>query len=72
MTVYSKINPDLTVARGKVTFDVSEFTNWYHGGADKVKEKRFLGKASRDGIRTKLDNKFTELNKRITSLRIPQ
>lgn len=46
MTVYSKINPDLKEERDKVTFDVEEFTKWYHGGAAKVQEKRFLGNFS--------------------------
>lgn len=41
-----KINPDLQEERDKVSFDVDEFTNWYHGGKDKVEEKRFLGKIS--------------------------
>lgn len=44
MPVISKINPDLQEARDKVTFKLEEFTNWYYGGVDKVKEKRFLGK----------------------------
>jgi hypothetical protein len=30
--------------RSKIPFNVEEFTNWYYGGADKVKEKRDLGK----------------------------
>lgn len=38
------LNSDLEDARNKVTFSVEEFTNWYHGGAEKVKEKRLLGK----------------------------
>lgn len=44
MPVVSKINPDLQEARDKVTFKTEEFTNWYYGGVDKVKEKRFFGK----------------------------
>lgn len=43
MPVASKINPDIKEERDKVEFNLEEFTNWYHGGADKVKEKRFLG-----------------------------
>lgn len=46
MPVSSKINPDIKEERDKVAFNVNEFTNWYHGGADKVEEKRFLGKIS--------------------------
>lgn len=48
MPVTSKVNPDITEERGKVGFNVDEFTNWYHGGADKVKEKRFLGAITAD------------------------
>jgi hypothetical protein len=43
MEVKSKMNPDLKEERGKVPFSVEEFTNWFHDGAEKVKEKRFLG-----------------------------
>lgn len=43
MPVISKIHPDLQEARDKVTFKLEEFTNWFYGGVDKVKEKRFLG-----------------------------
>lgn len=42
----SKVNPDIQEEREKVTFDINEFTNWFHGGKDKVEEKRFLGKFS--------------------------
>lgn len=44
MSVISKINPDLNDERTKVTFSTEEFTNWYYGGAENVKEKHFLGK----------------------------
>lgn len=44
MPVVSKVNKDLQDERDKVSFDVSEFTNWYYGGEDNVQEKRFLGK----------------------------
>lgn len=44
MPAVSKINPDLKEERDKVGFNVEEFTNWYYGGADNVKEKRFFGK----------------------------
>lgn len=43
MPVFSKVNPDLKEERDKITFNVEEFTNWYYGGAEKVKEKRFFG-----------------------------
>lgn len=43
MPVSSKVNPDIVEERKKVEFNIEEFTNWYHGGADKVEEKRFLG-----------------------------
>lgn len=44
MTALSKImNPDIREEREKVSFNIEEFTNWYHGGAEKVEEKRFLG-----------------------------
>ena len=39
----SKINPDIQEERDKAQFNVVDFTNWYHGGPDKVEEKRFLG-----------------------------
>lgn len=38
-----KVNPDLQEERDKVSFKVEEFTNWFHGGEEKVEEKRFLG-----------------------------
>lgn len=44
MSIVSKINPDIQEEREKVGFDVAEFTNWYHGGVEKVEEKRFLGR----------------------------
>ena len=43
MPVFSKVNQDLKEERDKVTFNIEEFTNWYHGGPEKVKEKRFFG-----------------------------
>lgn len=43
MPVQSKINPDLKEERDKVTFNVEEFTNWYHGGAENVADKKFVG-----------------------------
>lgn len=46
MTGLSKVNKDIKEERDKVSFSIEEFTNWYHGGADAVKEKRFLGERS--------------------------
>lgn len=43
MSVSSKINPDIQEERENISFKIEDFTNWFHGGADKVKEKRFLG-----------------------------
>lgn len=43
-SISTKINPDLQEERDKIPFDVEEFTTWYYGGADKVEEKRSLGK----------------------------
>lgn len=37
------MNKDLKEERDKVPFDIEELTNWLYGGAEKVKEKRFLG-----------------------------
>lgn len=44
MPISSKMNPDIKEERDKVSFNVEELTNWIYGSADKVKEKRFLGK----------------------------
>lgn len=41
--VLKKVNPDLQEERKKCTFNQEEFTNWYHGGAKKVEEKRWRG-----------------------------
>lgn len=40
------MNPDIKAERDKVGFKVEEFTNWFHGGPEKVKEKRFFGNSS--------------------------
>jgi hypothetical protein len=40
----TKVNPDIQEEREKVAFNIEEFTNWYHGGVEKVEEKRFLGR----------------------------
>lgn len=37
------MNRELRDEREKVPFNVEELTEWLYGGADKVKEKRFLG-----------------------------
>lgn len=50
MTAHSKMNPDIKEEREKVNFNIEEFTNWYHRGADKVEEKRFLGLLFRSGF----------------------
>lgn len=44
MPISSKMNSDIKEERDKVSFKIEEFTNWFYGGAEKVKEKRFLGK----------------------------
>lgn len=41
---HSKINQDLKDEREKISFDKEEFTQWFYGGAENVKEKRFLGR----------------------------
>jgi hypothetical protein len=40
----SNVNKDLKEERDKINFSVEEFTNWFYGGAEKVKEKRYIGK----------------------------
>lgn len=42
-SITNEMNRELKDEREKVPFDVEELTNWLYGGADKVKEKRFLG-----------------------------
>lgn len=44
MPIASKINKDLKEERDKVKFNVEEFTEWFYGGAEKVKEKRYMGR----------------------------
>lgn len=46
MPVFSKVVKDLQEERDKIAFNIEEFTNWYHGGAENVKDKRFFGKKS--------------------------
>lgn len=55
------MNPDIKEERDKVDFNVEEFTNWFHGGAAEVKQKRFLGK---NFVTSKVANfvKFIELS----------
>lgn len=43
MVPLNSINLDLKNERTKCTFDKSEFTNWWYGGADKVDQKRRIG-----------------------------
>jgi len=38
------VNKELKEERDKVNFNVDEFTNWFYGGAEKVKEKNYIGK----------------------------
>lgn len=38
------VSKELKEERDKVKFNVEEFTNWFYGGEEKVKEKRFMGK----------------------------
>lgn len=38
------MNTDIKEERAKVSFNIDEFTNWYHGGFENVKKKRFIGK----------------------------
>jgi hypothetical protein len=37
------MNKDLERERSRVPFSIEELTNWFYGGAENVKEKRFLG-----------------------------
>lgn len=43
MKELNQMNKELKEERDNVPFNIEEFTNWFYGGADKVKEKRFLG-----------------------------
>lgn len=38
------INPDLLKERKRATFNVEEFTVWWSGGEEKLKERRERGK----------------------------
>jgi hypothetical protein len=40
------MNKELQEERDKINFDIEELTNFFHGGAENVKKKRFLGKQS--------------------------
>lgn len=42
MSADQKVNKDLKEEREKVSFDIEEFSKWYHGGAQQLHEKRFL------------------------------
>lgn len=43
MAANTKVNSDLKEERGNIIFNIDEFTNWYYGGADNVKDKRYIG-----------------------------
>jgi hypothetical protein len=43
MPIPKTVNKDLQEERDKVKFNVAEFTNWFYGGAEKVKQKRKIG-----------------------------
>jgi len=36
------MNIDIKEEIAKVSFNIDEFTNWYHGGFENVKKKRFI------------------------------
>lgn len=42
----SSVNKDLQAERAKCSFDKNEFTLWWVGGGEKLKEKNDLGKFS--------------------------
>lgn len=42
------MNNDIKEERSKVSFNIDEFTNWYHGGFENVKKKRFIGKNEKE------------------------
>lgn len=54
MAIPSKVNKDLQEERNTVNFNIEEFTNFYYNGADKVAEKRRLGK----NFKTRKGSKF--------------
>ena len=37
------MNQDIKEARQIVSFNVEEFSKWFYGGEEKLKQKRFLG-----------------------------
>lgn len=41
--VSKAVNKDLKDERDKIRFNVDEFTNWFYGGEEKVKDKRYIG-----------------------------
>lgn len=43
-------NKDISVERRTCTFNVEEFSSWYHGGSEKLQEKRFFGKLVNFGL----------------------
>lgn len=42
----ARVNPDLEKERRSASFNVEEFQCWWYGGAEKLKEKREIGKSS--------------------------
>lgn len=44
MSSKNTINKDLQEERDKINFNIEEFTNFFYNGADKVSEKRDLGR----------------------------
>lgn len=47
----ARVNPDLEKERKSPSFSVEEFQCWWHDGADKLKDKREIGKSTRRGQR---------------------
>ncbi|XP_070507367.1 acyl-coenzyme A oxidase 1-like [Chironomus tepperi] len=52
------MNRELKEEREKVSFNVEELTNWLYGGADNVKEKRFLENYFYTGAESKIDTSY--------------
>lgn len=44
--VIMSVNKDIAVERENCTFNVQDFTSWYHDGVEKLEKKRFLGNLS--------------------------
>lgn len=39
------VNKDLKDERDKINFNIAEFTNWFYGSEEKVKDRRKIGMA---------------------------